>query len=53
MGVRSRCDGSGGERPGKNCCWAWNDAMDSAVRPHSGKELGIIRDQVVNWSYWD
>ena len=25
--------------------------MDSAVRPHSGKELGIIKDQV-NWSYW-
>lgn len=25
--------------------------MDSAVRPHSGKELGIIRDQV-NWNYW-
>ena len=26
MEVMSRCDGgggSGGERPGKSCCWAW------------------------------
>ena len=45
-GVVSRCDGGGGggggERPGKSCCWTWkrgpaHDAMDSAVRPHSGK----------------